>query len=91
MSGVLGINPQPLTLRELAWMFDAHVNQLWNHTASTMALSANIHRGKGKTAYSLSDFHPFQQKRVISEDGLRQFAKEVGAKFLDAENTGKAQ
>lgn len=54
-----GINPGPLTLRELLWMADARGRESWAHTSAILALIANVNRNPKKTRpYKPSDFDP---------------------------------
>ncbi|MFI4860260.1 MAG: hypothetical protein ACIAXF_06215 [Phycisphaerales bacterium JB063] len=43
-------------------MVEGHRREAWSHTASLMALTANLHRPKGKRAFKVKDFDPTQQK-----------------------------
>ena len=58
--GVIGVNPRPLTLRELDWMVTARQQCDWGHTSSLMALMAELKRNRRKkiTAYTPADFDP---------------------------------
>ena len=59
LAGILGVDPGPLTLRELVWMAEARIKQQWAHTASLMALLANAHRDPKKgRAFKPADFDP---------------------------------
>jgi hypothetical protein len=62
-AGVVGINPRPLTLRELDWMATARQQCDWGHTSSLMALLAELKRNRRKkiTAYTPDDFNPTVQ------------------------------
>ena len=60
MAGIVGIDPGPLTLRELVWMADGRVRQSWVHTSSVLAMIANVNRDPKKTrAFRPDDFNPF--------------------------------
>lgn len=62
---MIGVDPHPLTLRELVAMAEGHVRERWNHTAQLMALTANINRDpRRKTRpYSPAEFHPLERAR----------------------------
>ena len=45
-------------------MVDARRTEEWNHTASLMALAANINRGRNQRAFSALDFHPVHRRKV---------------------------
>jgi len=57
MSGVVGVDPSPFTLRELSLMFESKLTDEWNRTASLMTLISNALAGKGRK-FKISDFHP---------------------------------
>ena len=61
MAGIAGVDPGPLTLRELMWMVDGRREEAWSHTAALMSLQANIHRDRKKrnSPFSPADFHPY--------------------------------
>jgi hypothetical protein len=60
MGGLVGVNPRPLTLRELSWMVRGRQSDQWGHTSSLMALLAELKRNRRKkiTAYTPADFDP---------------------------------
>jgi len=43
-------------------MVEGYRQEAWSYTASLMALTANLHRPKGKRAFKVKDFDPTQQK-----------------------------
>lgn len=49
-----------LTLRELVWMADGRQSEAWNHTASLLAMLANIYRDTKKRPrpFQMQNFHP---------------------------------
>lgn len=57
------MNPDPFTLRQLAWMAEGRGEFLWNMTASEMALQINMNRKKGAKAVSPSELNPYSSKR----------------------------
>ena len=65
-AGILGVNPDPFTLRELVWMVEGRGKFEWSQTASLMALAVNLMRDpkKGKAA-SPADFNPFAPKPPV--------------------------
>ncbi len=65
--------PGPLTLRELVWLAEARQRDQWNHTASVMALIANVNRDpkKGRLAKP-DDFHPLRKHNHSTESSERQ-------------------
>ncbi len=75
LAGIVGVDPGPLTLRELLWMTDARRNDQWSHTAAVMALTANVHRNPKKRSqpYTPAEFHPLveQKKTPTKKAGLK--------------------
>jgi len=61
-AAIVGVNPDPFTLRELLIMAEAKQRAAWNHTAQLAAIWANIHRGPKTPAFDLYDFHPYMEK-----------------------------
>lgn len=59
-----------MTLREFIWYREGWTQRMsysWDHTASIMAMIANVNSTKGKT-FQPDDFHPFSRK---SNQGVR--------------------
>jgi hypothetical protein len=48
-------------------MADAAIEERWTHTASIMALLANVHRTKGR-AFAVEDFMPRRPEPVRQHD-----------------------
>ena len=71
----MGVDPNPLTLRELVWMVGARRQDQWSHTAAVMALVANVHRNPKKRSkpYSPTEFHPLVERKpvTIAKTGIR--------------------
>ena len=64
LAGLLGVDPGPLTLRELVWMAEARLQAEWAQTSSLMALIANAHRDPKKHGpFKPGDFDPTQKAR----------------------------
>jgi hypothetical protein len=53
------VDPADLTLQELVWMVEGRTQEDWNHTASVLAMVANVNRDpkKGRPLRP-GDFHP---------------------------------
>lgn len=49
-------------------MTKARLRESWNHTATMLALHANLNRKKGSRPFKRSHFHPFEEHR---RDGLK--------------------
>lgn len=71
----MGVDPNPLTLRELIWMVGARRQDQWSHTAAVLALTANVHRNPKKRSkpYSPAEFHPLVERKpvTIAKTGIR--------------------
>ncbi len=66
-AGIVGINPGPLTLRELWQMAEERQRDQWSHTSVLLAVLANIHRDPKRTSrYTSEDFNPFSVRRSVS-------------------------
>lgn len=78
-SALVGLSPDPWTLRELVWMHDAKARSDWNHTASLMCLIANAHAGAKGGRFTVDDFHPLARRRAAP--GMRISAKALKAIF----------
>lgn len=62
-AGIVGVHPDPYTLRQLCVMATAKQESDWNRTAAMMALEANINRDPNKTPpFKPEHFHPMAQK-----------------------------
>jgi len=66
----VGIDPGPLTLRELLAMLDGRQRHDWSIASAVMAVMANIHRDpKRSRRFSSSDFDPFcKRTRPVKVD-----------------------
>lgn len=65
---MLGIVPDPYTLRQLLLMSRAKAREAWSHTAAVMALIANCNRDpkKRRQPWSPDDFHPLAKRDRIT-------------------------
>lgn len=74
LAGIVGVDPRPLTLRELVWMSEARRREAWSHTASLLALTANVHRNPQKRPrpFSPAEFHPLlvPDRRAVLKTGI---------------------
>jgi hypothetical protein len=76
----LGVDPGPLTLRELLWMAEGRGRSEWAHTASILALLANAHRDPKRTkAFAPADFNPYEAR-----DGRKPITKTKDLSILKA-------
>lgn len=82
LSGIAGIEPGPLTLRELEWAANARARFEWRQTSSVMALLANVHRNPKKVGpFKPEDFDPFARRRPgkVGVEALRVFVRNPAA------------
>lgn len=57
----MGIDPNPLTLRQLLWMAHGVRQSSWGYLSHLMCLIANVNAAKGKR-FKPADFNPMLQK-----------------------------
>ncbi len=62
LAGIVGVDPGPLTLRELCWMVDGRQRDQWNHTAQILAMLYNAFRASHARPLAPADFHPLLKK-----------------------------
>ena len=77
LAGIVGIDPGPLTLRQLLWMAEARMRQTWSHTSSVLAMIANVNRDPKKkpSPFNPADFNPYGRKR---KPGVAVTAQNMG-------------
>ena len=66
LAGVLGVHPDPFTLRELYEMTQSRQKQDWQHTSNLMALLANLLTFNRSHTFKAADFDPFAQSQSSS-------------------------
>ena len=69
VAGVIGIDPLPLTLRELMWMARAREENLWTKVSHLMASSLNANPFL-REHYRASDLNPFRREEAGSADDV---------------------
>ena len=69
VAGVIGIDPLPLTMRELMWMARAREENLWVKVSHLMASSLNANPFL-KEHYRPADLNPFRREEVGSADDV---------------------
>jgi hypothetical protein len=78
-AGAIGVDPGPLTLRELLWMYDGHDRAAWGHTSHIMCVIASANRDPKKSRpLSAADFNPYFNRK----------GKRAGAIIVDKDNIG---
>lgn len=86
LAGILGINPNGFTLRQLIRMAEAKGRDAWNHTAALLATMININRPKGKTPIKADSLNPYARQNHINamvinrEEAVEVFKKIAGKK-----------
>ena len=84
LAGVVGVDPGPLTLRQLMQMADARRRHDWNIASSVMALTAEINRDRRRRRkpFKPDDFNPYTAaKPVPAQATVEQVATLLGAAF----------
>ena len=73
---MIGVDPRPLTLRQLLWMAEGAQRERWARASAAMSVLANCHRDpkKGK-AYTPADFDPYAKhkpsgKTIIDKNSI---------------------
>ena len=82
MAGSVGVDPGPLTLRQLLWMAEGLGRERWAHTSLLGALIANANRDpKRSRPFRPADFDPYvrqdRRERVIVDDESLATLKEA--------------
>ena len=61
---MVGVEPGPLTLRELLEMAEGRARERWTHTSWLLAMMANVNRDpKRSRVFHPDDFNPYAQRR----------------------------
>ena len=63
LAGILGVHPDPFTLRQLYEMAQSRQKQDWLHTSNLMALLANLLTFNRSHTFKAADFDPFAQSQ----------------------------
>ena len=62
LAGIVGVNPGPLTLRELLWMADGAGETAWSHTAALLAAVWSGNQNLKKPRFFVpQEFNPYQK------------------------------
>ncbi len=65
---MVGIDPDPFTLRELDYMANARREMEWDTMSSVMSLIANVNRNPKRTGpFKPDDFNPTIERRPIPD------------------------
>lgn len=60
---MIGVNPDPFTLRELVWMSEGKGRDRWSHTSHILATLVTVNDAKGKI-HDPRTFNPYEQQTV---------------------------
>ena len=63
IAGAVGVDPGPLTIRELVDMSEGKSRSLWAHTSAQLAMLANVNRRKGQRAIRPEELDPWHQAK----------------------------
>ena len=69
VAGMLGVDPNPLTLRELLWMLKGRNKIQWQHTSELLAMIHNAHFTERITAQEINPYAEHrEQPRIMVKD-----------------------
>ena len=76
-AGAVGVDPGPLTLRELAQMYEGRSREAWEHTSLLVATILNVNRAKGRAAIKPSAVNPWEcgsggRRIAVTRDNIGQ-------------------
>ena len=60
----MGVDPGPLTIRELLEMSEGRSRSLWGHTSAIVATILNVNRPKGKAAIRPDAVNPWENRKA---------------------------
>tara|TARA_B100000809_G_scaffold225699_1_gene236842 strand:- start:385 stop:738 length:354 start_codon:yes stop_codon:yes gene_type:complete len=94
IAGAIGLDPGPLTMRQIYDMWHGNQRNAWDHTAFSAAILANCHRAKNAKAFSFEAFHPIRRGRgrggtSLTRESLQLMAKANKAKRHASDNKNK--
>ncbi len=84
LAGIVGVDPGPLTLRQLVLMAEAKRQHDWNVASTIMALMAEMNRDRKRRRkpFKPDDFNPYaEQKPIVARGTVEQAAAMLGANF----------
>ncbi|RPI60584.1 MAG: hypothetical protein EHM48_06990 [Planctomycetaceae bacterium] len=78
LAGIIGVNPGPLTLRELLWMAEGLGETAWSHTSALLAAvwSGNQNMKKPRF-FAPAEFNPYLCQKAPKQ-GIRITADNIG-------------
>ena len=62
IAGAVGVDPGPLTIRELLQMSEGRSRSLWGHTSAIVATILNVNRPKGKAPIRPDVVNPWESR-----------------------------
>ena len=63
LAGIVGLDPRPLTLRQLLYMVEGKRANDWQMVSAVMALIFNCHKSNETKPREPKDFNPFEYKK----------------------------
>jgi hypothetical protein len=78
LAGMCGVDPGPLTLRELVWMVEGHGRDAWERTSTLCALMVNTSPARNPKAKPIEPgaFNPYRPRRRRRREGF-EIGKDV--------------
>lgn len=70
LAGVVGVNPERLTFRQLVRMAEGKEKSAWWHTAHQIAALVNVNRGRNAPPASAQSFHPYYARAKAGQQRL---------------------
>ena len=64
IAGAVGVDPGPLTIRELLEMSEGRSRSLWGHTSAIVATILNVNRSKGKAPIRPDAVNPWESRKA---------------------------
>ena len=84
VAGIVGVDPGPLTLRQLVLMAESRRQHDWNVASTIMALMAEMNRDRKRRRkpFRPDDFNPYaDQKPIVAKGTVEQAASMLGAAY----------
>ena len=63
IAGAIGVDPGPMTIRELLEMTEGRSRSLWGHTSAVIATILNVNRPKGKAPIRPEAVNPWENRK----------------------------
>ena len=66
----MGVNPEPLTLRELLWMHEGQQRTAWDHTTWIVAKLHNVNVAKKRDRIEPGQINPYRKHKTHRDDAV---------------------